>query len=104
MTSFGVTIASRDHHLVSASVDHEHNFKDKFIFYRFRVDDDVSHDDATHQTLPSDDELRDVLTSLVKVAPEAMLRTILRKPFVLEHFSINDLNADDVMLKINYQT
>lgn len=80
----------------------DHQFKDKYLFYRFRRDDVAIGGEAT-PTLPvsplvqsqsgsiippptpeerqrAEFELQDVLASLVQLAPDAVFRMILRKP------------------------
>uniref|UniRef100_A0A673KAL0 Rap guanine nucleotide exchange factor 4-like n=1 Tax=Sinocyclocheilus rhinocerous TaxID=307959 RepID=A0A673KAL0_9TELE len=62
-------------------VDHELNFQDKYLFYRFLDDEE---EDAV---LPSDDdkreaeeELQETLLILSQIGPDALMRMILRKP------------------------
>uniref|UniRef100_A0A8C1KB83 Zgc:171558 n=1 Tax=Cyprinus carpio TaxID=7962 RepID=A0A8C1KB83_CYPCA len=62
-------------------VDHELNFQDKYLFYRFLDDEE---EDAV---LPSDDdkreaeeELQETLLFLSQIGPDAHMRMILRKP------------------------
>ncbi|XP_051568372.1 rap guanine nucleotide exchange factor 4-like isoform X4 [Myxocyprinus asiaticus] len=62
-------------------VDHELNFQDKYLFYRFLDDEE---EDAV---LPSDDEkreaeeeLQETLLFLSQIGPDAHIRMILRKP------------------------
>lgn len=65
------------------TVDHELNFQDKYLFYRFLDDEE---EDAV---LPSDDEkreaeeeLQETLLFLSQIGPDAHVRMILRKPWV----------------------
>ncbi|CAN7996456.1 unnamed protein product [Ixodes hexagonus] len=62
-------------------VTHEHQFKDKYLFYRFREDEEEptklpTSDDRLH----AEEELQDVLLLLMQLTPDAVLRMILRKP------------------------
>lgn len=66
-----------------STVDHELNFQDKYLFYRFLDDEE---EDAV---LPSDDEkreaeeeLQETLLFLSQIGPDAHMRMILRKPWV----------------------
>lgn len=66
---------------VTSTVDHELNFQDKYLFYRFLDDEE---EDAV---LPSDDEkreaeeeLQETLLFLSQIGPDAHMRMILRKP------------------------
>lgn len=68
---------------VLLTVDHELNFQDKYLFYRFLDDEE---EDAV---LPSDDEkreaeeeLQETLLFLSQIGPDAHMRMILRKPWV----------------------
>ena len=61
----------------------EHQFKDKFIFYRFH--EDVDQKEAMRK--PTSDQIRDaqqrkeeVVSQLIQLAPDAVLKAILRKP------------------------
>ncbi|XP_052057862.1 rap guanine nucleotide exchange factor 4-like [Mytilus californianus] len=61
-------------------VCHEHQFKDKYLFYRFRQDDQgvgtvPSHNDKKE----AEEELQDILLTLAQIGPDAMMRMILRK-------------------------
>ncbi|MGH0120375.1 UNVERIFIED_CONTAM: hypothetical protein FKN15_039178, partial [Acipenser sinensis] len=62
-------------------VDQEHNFQDKYLFYRF-LDDD--HEDAPlpseDEKKESDEEIQDTLLVLSQIGPDAHMRMILRKP------------------------
>lgn len=63
------------------AVTHEHQFKDKYLFYRFREDEEEptklpTSDDRLH----AEEELQDVLLLLMQLTPDAVLRMILRKP------------------------
>ena len=66
-----------------SSVSQEHFFKDKYLFYRFSGDEDGS---LSRPSLAEENEceeqLADVILTLVQIGPDAMLRMILRKPFV----------------------
>lgn len=62
---------------------HEHQFKDKFLFYRFSVDDQGIGMVPTHADKKEcEEELTDILALLVQIGPDAMMRMILRKPWV----------------------
>ena len=59
----------------------EHQFKDKFLFYRFHDDDQGVGIVPTHaDRKDSEEELVDVLSLLAQIGPDAMMRMILRKP------------------------
>ncbi|CAG5125298.1 unnamed protein product [Candidula unifasciata] len=58
----------------------EHPFLDKYLFYRFLEDDKGSWSFPTDIDLEkAEDDFFDVLTSLVQVSPDAIMRQILRK-------------------------
>ncbi|XP_052240015.1 rap guanine nucleotide exchange factor 4-like isoform X2 [Dreissena polymorpha] len=66
---------------VVVHVCHEHQFKDKYLFYRFHCDDEGE------STVPSaaikrecEDELQEVFMMLAQNGPDAIMRMILRKP------------------------
>ncbi|XP_076359028.1 rap guanine nucleotide exchange factor 4-like [Tachypleus tridentatus] len=66
---------------VISHVSQEYQFKDKHLFYRFREDQDG------FGTTPSQDdrhlaekEIQESLTVLLQLSPEAILRSIVRKP------------------------
>lgn len=66
----------------------EHQFKDKFVFYRFH-DDAEGRGDGPAGRKPSQDAVRDaqqkkdeVISTLTQLAPDAVLKAILRKPYV----------------------
>lgn len=73
------------HQLILAAmfptVDQEHHFQDKYLFYRF-LDDE--HEDAPLPTEEEkkecDEELQDTLLLLSQMGPDAHMRMILRKP------------------------
>ncbi|XP_006636652.2 rap guanine nucleotide exchange factor 4 isoform X1 [Lepisosteus oculatus] len=62
-------------------VDQEHNFQDKYLFYRF-LDDE--REDAPllseEEKKESEEELQDTLLLLSQTGPDAHMRMILRKP------------------------
>lgn len=62
-------------------VSQEHYFKDKYLFYRFCGDENgnLVKPVPSEQT-ECEEQLNDVITTLSQVAPDAMLRMILRKP------------------------
>lgn len=63
---------------------HEHQFKDKYLFYRFAEDDQGVGLSPTHaDKKESEDCLADMLVTLAQIGPDAMMRMILRKPWVL---------------------
>lgn len=63
------------------SVDQEHHFQDKYLFYRF-LDDEC--EDAPLPTEEEkkecDEELQDTMLLLSQIGPDAHMRMILRKP------------------------
>ncbi|XP_064455972.1 rap guanine nucleotide exchange factor 4-like isoform X2 [Ornithodoros turicata] len=62
-------------------VTHEHEFKDKYLFYRFREDEEEPTKLPTSEDrLHAEGELQDVLLLLMQLTPDAVLRMILRKP------------------------
>ena len=64
-------------------VSQEHYFKDKYLFYRFSGDEDGSLiRPSSTEELECEEQLADVILTLVQIGPDAMLRMILRKPFV----------------------
>jgi Rap guanine nucleotide exchange factor 4 len=72
-------VRSIEHHTVTQ----EHQFKDKFVFYRFH--DDVEREEALRK--PGSDQVRDaqqrkeeIISQLIQLAPDAVLKAILRKP------------------------
>ncbi|XP_014674517.1 PREDICTED: rap guanine nucleotide exchange factor 4-like [Priapulus caudatus] len=65
---------------VVAHVSHEHQFKDKYLFYRFREDDlGISTVPTSAEKKESEDELPETLNLLSQIGPDSMLRMILRK-------------------------
>lgn len=75
---------------VISHVTHEHQFKDKYLFYRFREDQEgVTPTPTMEEKLQAESELQDVLTLLLQLSPDAVFRTILRKPLVER--SVDDL-------------
>jgi Rap guanine nucleotide exchange factor 4 len=73
-----------------STVCREHVFKDSFLFYRFIDDDQPSTSSAAAANLigfsdrkQCDEEMVDSLTLLCQVGPDASLRAILRKTYVL---------------------
>ncbi|XP_064614683.1 rap guanine nucleotide exchange factor 4-like [Liolophura sinensis] len=66
---------------VIVHVCHEHQFKDKYLFYRFAEDDQGVGSSPTHaDKKESEDCLADMLVTLAQIGPDAMMRMILRKP------------------------
>ncbi|KAJ8308593.1 hypothetical protein KUTeg_013469 [Tegillarca granosa] len=62
------------------SVCREHQFKDKYLFYRFHQDDQGIGTVPTHADKKEcEEELQDVLLTLAQISPDAMMRMILRK-------------------------
>jgi len=65
---------------ISISVCHEHQFKDKYLFYRFYEDDQgIGMIPNPAEKRACEDELPDVLNLLEQIGPDAMMRMILRK-------------------------
>ncbi|KAL3832511.1 hypothetical protein ACJMK2_024146 [Sinanodonta woodiana] len=61
-------------------VCHEHQFKDKYLFYRFHDDDQgINTVLSTAEKKECEDELQDILLMLAQTGPDAMMRMILRK-------------------------
>ncbi|XP_070564765.1 rap guanine nucleotide exchange factor 4-like isoform X3 [Ptychodera flava] len=66
---------------VITHVCHEHQFKDKYLFYRFREDDlGIGTVPNNNEKKECEDELQDTLVTLAQISPDAMMRMILRKP------------------------
>ena len=66
--------------VISLTVCHEHQFKDKYLFYRFCEDDQgVGMIPSPAEKRACEDELPDVLNLLEQIGPDAMMRMILRK-------------------------
>ncbi|KAL3197425.1 hypothetical protein MRX96_044906 [Rhipicephalus microplus] len=62
-------------------VTREHQFKDKYMFYRFREDEEEPTKLPTSEDrAQAEEELQDVLLLLMQLTPDAVLRMILRKP------------------------
>ncbi|CAF0883074.1 unnamed protein product [Didymodactylos carnosus] len=62
-------------------VSQEHYFKDKYLFYRFSDDQDGVDNQLTNiNESTCEEQLHEVIMILAQVAPDAMLRMILRKP------------------------
>ena len=62
------------------TVCHEHQFKDKYLFYRFRQDDQgVGTVPSHNEKRQAEEELQDILLTLAQIGPDAMMRMILRK-------------------------
>ena len=63
------------------SVCREHPFYDKYLFYRFLEDDSGAGVYPSEADLDkAEEDLCDVLTLLAQLSPDAIMRTILRKP------------------------
>lgn len=61
----------------------EHQFKDKYLFYRFCEDDQGVGTVPNHaQKKECEEELQDTLITLAQIGPDAMMRMILRKLWV----------------------
>ncbi|KAK6165706.1 hypothetical protein SNE40_022584 [Patella caerulea] len=59
----------------------EHQFKDKYLFYRFEDDDEgIGTIPTTMEKKESEDRLPDTVLMLATIGPDAMMRMILRKP------------------------
>ncbi|KAL5006473.1 hypothetical protein ScPMuIL_015279 [Solemya velum] len=66
---------------VIVHVCHEHQFKDKYLFYRFREDDQGVGTVPTHTDKKEcEEDITDILLALAQIGPDAMMRMILRKP------------------------
>ncbi|KZS09472.1 Exchange protein directly activated by cAMP [Daphnia magna] len=85
---------------VILALSKEHQFKDKFVFYRFHEDAEGRGDGPAGRK-PSQDVVRDaqqkkdeVISTLTQLAPDAVLKAILRKP-------THDRSPDD--LEIIYE-
>ncbi|XP_036400908.1 rap guanine nucleotide exchange factor 4 isoform X4 [Megalops cyprinoides] len=62
-------------------VDQEHNFQDKYLFYRFLDDEREDMPLPTEEEKKeSEEELQDTLLLLSQIGPDAHMRMILRKP------------------------
>ncbi|XP_078571706.1 rap guanine nucleotide exchange factor 4-like isoform X4 [Branchiostoma floridae x Branchiostoma japonicum] len=65
---------------VISHVCQEHQFKDKYLFYRFRDDDTgMGSMPSTAEKKECEEELQDTLVMLSQIGPDAMMRMILRK-------------------------
>ncbi|XP_041365780.1 rap guanine nucleotide exchange factor 4-like isoform X3 [Gigantopelta aegis] len=66
---------------VVVHVCHQHQFKDKYLFYRFSADDEgVGVAPTAADRKDCDEMLQEAITTLAKIGPDAMMRMILRKP------------------------
>ncbi|GBN42681.1 Rap guanine nucleotide exchange factor 4 [Araneus ventricosus] len=66
---------------VISHVTNECQFKDKYLFYRFREDQqEVSSTPTLEDRQQAETELPEVLARLLQLAPDAVFRMILRKP------------------------
>nr|KAG5701610.1 hypothetical protein BaRGS_019299 [Batillaria attramentaria] len=66
---------------VLVHVCHEHQFKDKYLFYRFSEDDQgVGVTPSATDRKECEEELQDTLRTLAQIGPDAIMRMILRKP------------------------
>ncbi|XP_013781749.1 rap guanine nucleotide exchange factor 4-like isoform X2 [Limulus polyphemus] len=75
---------------VISHVSQEYQFKDKHLFYRFREDQDgVGTTPSQDDRHLAEKEFQESLTVLLQLSPEAILRTIIRKP-------PEDRTADDI--------
>lgn len=57
-------------------VNREHYFKDKYLFYRFKIKEPRN----SSEKKTWEDQLKDTILLLSQIAPDATLRMILRKP------------------------
>ncbi|GFS63661.1 rap guanine nucleotide exchange factor 4 [Trichonephila inaurata madagascariensis] len=65
---------------VISHVTNEHQFKDKYLFYRFREDQqEISSTPILEDKQQAEAELPEVLANLLQLAPDAVFRMILRK-------------------------
>ncbi|PRD26105.1 UNVERIFIED_CONTAM: Rap guanine nucleotide exchange factor 4 [Trichonephila clavipes] len=70
----------RIHSRSQAVVTNEHQFKDKYLFYRFREDQqELSSTPILEDKQQAEAELPEVLANLLQLAPDAVFRMILRK-------------------------
>ncbi len=73
------------------SVFREHYFKDKYLFYRFTLNDDkfnaMRKNSIEKKTL--EEQLQESIMLLTKIGPDATLRMILRKPYFFLLFNSN---------------
>ncbi|XP_064648532.1 rap guanine nucleotide exchange factor 4-like [Lineus longissimus] len=77
---------------VVVHVCHEHQFMDKYLFYRFHDDDEgIGTLPTNADKKECDDELQYTLSMLGQIGPDAMLRMILRK-------APNDRTLEDLEL------
>ncbi|XP_046573528.1 LOW QUALITY PROTEIN: rap guanine nucleotide exchange factor 4-like [Haliotis rubra] len=66
---------------VIVHVCHQHQFKDKYLFYRFCEDDEgVGTVPTSGVRKECEEELGETLALLAQIGPDAMMRMILRKP------------------------
>lgn len=67
----------------SFTVCHEHQFKDKYLFYRFHDDDEgVGTVPTLEDKNKCEGSMPETLAMLAQIGPDAMMRMILRKMFV----------------------
>lgn len=57
----------------------EHYFKDKYLFYRFTIDENWFSVSNLERKL-WEDQIQDTISLLTQIGPDAYLRMILRKP------------------------
>ncbi len=70
--------------LCLAAVDQELSFQDKYLFYRFLEDETEDAPLPTEEERKeSDEELQDTLLLLSQIGPDAHMRMILSKQYVL---------------------
>uniref|UniRef100_A0A061QHS2 Putative rap guanine nucleotide exchange factor n=1 Tax=Cupiennius salei TaxID=6928 RepID=A0A061QHS2_CUPSA len=65
---------------VISHVTNEHQFKDKYLFYRFREDQQETPPPTFEDRQQAEAELTETLALLLQLAPDAIFRMILRKP------------------------
>ena len=71
------------------SVCREHQFKDKYLFYRFLDDDEgVCVVPGAKERQRCEEDLAATLRLLVERGPDATMRTILRKPSVARYCTL----------------
>ena len=86
LLQYAVNIQSRTRtcFTVSVAVCREHPIKDKYLFYRFCEDDQgVGTSPSPAAKKECEEELQDILLTLAQIGPDAMMRMILRKLWVM---------------------
>jgi Rap guanine nucleotide exchange factor 4 len=73
-----------------AHVNRDHCFKDKYLFYRFTINDDwILSKKVTPKNKSWEDQLQDTILLLAQIGSDATLRMILRTP--PQERTVNDL-------------